>query len=251
MPDHLSTIIFIHGNLTDANIFPIKKLRTHIKDAILLFPELPGHGKALRQKQYTLSSLKQYLSEYINSIRSSNIYIIAHSFSGHLLLQSLSMLSHQEKIHSISLWGTPPIANPNTLNHYFNQEYSRFLFSDNDNKNELLTVLSDCFYPLSKEYIQKCIRNTDPLFRKDLKNPIFYEKYQNEINLLEHTQIPVQLNFGTKDTLVNQHYLNELETHNRFKVNILPGKRHFPFREDEKEFIQIIKGILYHNTPSL
>lgn len=143
-------ILFLHGNSLSSKIYTNLNPEGAFRDCDLIFKDLPGHGKAERVNNYNISKLEEFLIAVIKEIKAPRLIIVAHSFSGHLCLQSLHKLISIKKIVGVITIGTPLIENPKEIGLYFNLKNSSCLFS-NQNKEASIRMLNELFLPLSRE----------------------------------------------------------------------------------------------------
>jgi len=97
-------VIMHHGNSLDSTIFMplINELINKYKIITLCLPE---HGNSERPDKYNIRDLSQSIVDNIN-IETVTKYILAHSLSGHLILQEIHKLKDVARVICV---GTPAL----------------------------------------------------------------------------------------------------------------------------------------------
>ncbi|MEZ5199644.1 MAG: alpha/beta hydrolase [Bacteroidales bacterium] len=233
-----TSVIMLHGNSLDPTIFAplIDELENKFK---LITLNLPGHGNSERPNNYNIQNLSQVIIDTINN-ETGKKYILAHSLSGHLILQGLLQL---KDVSGIICVGTPPLntlADTVTAFTRLGKLMNNAEWSANEEK-EIIEGLSKDSYELIKEIIRK----SDPNFRKAITTSAFLEGFTSEIENLNKTQIPVSLVFSTNDDYIDTSYCHQLPgtiENPYIKIIFIDYGGHLPFFNFPEKFSRIIQN---------
>ena len=230
-------LIMLHGNSLDPTIFNplIDELKGKLKIITLC---LPGHGNSQKPDKYSIESLSETIINNINCVEVKK-YVLAHSLSGHLVLQGLQKLKN---VSGVICVGTPPLGNPsNTItaftrlgklmnNAYWTQSEEKKII-DGLSKNQTLLL-------------ENILRKSDPDFREAITTSDFLAGFANEIDNLNETNIPVHLIYSTDDEYVDLSYctgLTNVIKNPNVKINFIDYGGHLPFFNFPADFCKIIE----------
>lgn len=243
MKKNKGTIFCIHGNSSSSKVYD--HLVNYDLNLDIIAIDLPGHGSnQLPQNDlnFTVDSLKYYLTEKINKIE-GDIILIGNSLGGHLAIEIANDINN---LVSLIIMGTPPIKKPINFTEVWNPvpEINNF-FTENLSLNEinktisLLTHNSDVNNLLIDDFI-----NTNSKIRKQLSDEISKNNLMNEYDIFKNLNIPSYIIHGDKDPIINKNYLINCanESLNCEYIEI-KDCGHFPSVEKPDEFINIIKEI--------
>jgi pimeloyl-ACP methyl ester carboxylesterase len=235
------TLVMLHGNSLDSSVF-IPLIKTLDKKIKALAFSLPGHGDSSRPDNYDIGQLKQFVVDNINRLDGEK-YILAHSLSGHLVLQSIQRL---KDILGIVCIGTPPLDNMDDSTSAFT-ELGKLMFKETwteSEREEIIESLSNH----SQNRIRQILLKSDSKFRKALITPEFPVGFNSEIESLNKTDIPVHLFYSTNDNYINIAYVQKLENilkNPKVRVSYIDYGGHLPFFNHPDNFSKIIdKAIL-------
>lgn len=229
-------VIFIHGNSVDGTVFQADDSQFGINKLKKICLDLPGHGNSPRLNDYKCDIMGNILADFIEQTFPDGYFMVAHSLSGHLVLQCLHQYT---KLKKLLLVGTPPLKSPEDILHAFHAESSRLLFKPEWTDSELkaLCEISSKKHPeIIRQALLKCVTK----FKSDFLSPGFLENFNNEQNALTHTKTPVVVSWCEDEAFINIRFLQQLmevfkESQNiRFHSYSFGG--HYPFLDNPEEF---------------
>jgi pimeloyl-ACP methyl ester carboxylesterase len=236
-------VIFLHGNSLDLTIFITNNNIIQKFSFSPIMIDLPGHGKSPGLKEYSSVSMVDSICLFINAYFDENYYIVAHSLSGHLVINGLNRF---KRLKGLILCGTPPLANLSRIEKAFNPELSQLLFNpewtDSD-LDELSNMLS-CNNPDS---IKRALLLTDKHFKDDFLKPSFLEGFKNEIGILNNTQIPVSISYARNDSFIRMNYMTSLKNYinsDLVSFHEFSFGGHLPFLDNPSEFYQFVSDFV-------
>jgi pimeloyl-ACP methyl ester carboxylesterase len=196
-------VVFLHGNSLDHTVF---KHQFH-SDIINCFTlDLPGHGFSPKMDGYSLTRIVDIICTFLNSTFDSEYFIVAHSLSGHLILQGLEKLKN---VKGVILVGTPPLSSISDMGKVFNPVPSQLLFATNWNEKEL-NVLSELYSTLNPDVINSALLKCDPIFKKDFLREDFLAGFKDEQEIILKTYLSLAITWGVDDPFINIEYLKKM-----------------------------------------
>ena len=164
--------------------------------------------------------------------------ILAHSLSGHLVLQNINSF---ENVSGIVCVGTPPLSAIDDIPKAFTSLgglMHKELWSDIE-LNEIVNSLARN----NQQTIREILLESDPTFRKALTTQEFFEGFKNEIGNLQKTNIKVSLLFSKDDGYINLSYCEKLDQvikKPQIKTLFLGYGGHLPFFNYPEKFYKVI-----------
>ncbi|MBM1105427.1 alpha/beta hydrolase [Aurantibacter crassamenti] len=241
--DSKYTIIYIHGNSVDSEIWQNQLNSSLFSEYRMLAIDLPGHGKSTKCDGYSVPNVVKILAATIQEY--SNVVLVGHSLGGHFAIETLPFLNNCK---GIFVFGTAPVKKPVNMHEAFlADERMPLLFQKNLNPNEtedftrFICKKSD----LVPYNFKERIHNTDAKFREDIGLSLANGELANEVEILAKTEMPVAILHGKNDSLVNLEYLKQLSIPNlwRNKINIIESS-HSPHLEKPEEFNRLLLKFL-------
>ncbi|MDX2195885.1 MAG: alpha/beta hydrolase [Cytophagales bacterium] len=238
-------VIFIHGNSCSSATFQ-KQMDSHLLvDHHLIAIDIPGHGLSEHatnpEMAYKMQSIIDTLIEVIDKLGLNDFIICAHSFGGHVAIQSLPKLKN---CRGLMIFCTPPIASLASLASAFlpNPAYNT-LFQQHPSDQDIDILVNEFTSDIEVQQLLKhTIINTDPNFRKvlgvDVGIHFTSAAYIPETEILANTQIPIMIVHGETEKMVNHEYISQLNIPTLFnhKIFIINNSCHFPQMENAEAF---------------
>ncbi|WP_159520131.1 alpha/beta fold hydrolase [Sunxiuqinia indica] len=229
-------LVLLHGNSLSQDIFSflVKCIEPEFK--VVLF-DLPGHGDSPKPDNYNIQSFSRILAENINQIGERK-YIIAHSLSGHLIIQALDQLPDVEGVVCI---GTPPLgAIEDSLMAF--PDLGKYMYKETWTPEELDLIVSSLSIE-NAPLVRRMLSRTDPLFRRSLESAGFLVGFESELKSLNQTTIPVTLLFSEDDPYLNPSYYRHLPeklTNPLVNLHFLNWGGHAPFIKEPEQFWKLL-----------
>lgn len=233
-------LVFIHGNSLDMQIFKFQFQSDLTTDFQLVGVDLPGHGKSPRLKVYSFKEIASEVCSLIEKQFEEPYFIVAHSLGGHLITQGLSFL---KKVKGLIFCGTPPLGSVNDMPAAFNPGLGQLLYKPTWTNEEFEQLIHD-FSPAHPEVVASGLKNSDPVFRKDLISPEFLTDFKNEWSELGKINIPVYLTCAKDDVHINKTYIQEMVQKYSFPdvtYHELSEGGHLPFLNAPEMFNEFLK----------
>ncbi|MAM30548.1 MAG: hypothetical protein CMC13_16145 [Flavobacteriaceae bacterium] len=208
-PTGNKTILFIHGNSLSKEIFSKQLTNNKFKDFRLLALDLPGHGESQWLEAYSVNQIVEDITSFCEEVILNSFIIVGHSLGGHMAIQALPKL---KKCSGIFLIGTPPLQLPLNIEEAFMPHPAiPLLFKKELNKAELNIFSEALTLPEHQMFVKDQLNNTDLNFREQLLNSIQEGQMQDEVKILNKSNLPVAMIFGEEDKLVNFDYLKNIK----------------------------------------
>ena len=230
-------ILLIHGNSCGKEIFQdfmsSLPMDADLNGGIYSI-DLPGCGDS-KNKDYSLESTQKIIVEFCKLEKISTPIIIASSMGGHFALQLSSLLNAS----GVMVIGTPVLKNPMNIEEVIG-DLSMMPLLANPNKHTEEEKIKVAHFFTDNEQGRADIINmlgkTDPNFRTDAFKSYGEGLFQDEVNLIKNSDIPILTTYGENDPLINQDYIESLgiETY-KFE-----GADHLPMYSDPKVFREVV-----------
>lgn len=235
-------VIFLHGNSLDSSIFG---LHSHIlpENYQPVLVDLPGHGLSPKLENYTLVGITRLLCDFLNGEFQEDYMIVAHSLSGHIILQGLHALS---SVKGLFLTGTPPLRSVTDIQIAFQPEASGLLFRPEWNMEELME-LSKLFTKNKPDIVSVAMKRCDSNFKSDFLLPAFLDGFINEHHVLAHTKIPIYITWAEDDPFVNDDYMHDhiVTIDNKYlQFHEFKNGGHLPFIDNSHNFYNAMCNFL-------
>ena len=208
-PKSKTTVLFIHGNShsisTFKNLFETKELDHYSLFAYDLF----GHGKSENKPKYNLELYTNQLIEFISKLSGKNIYLVGHSLGGHIILQSLDVLS--SKVKGVLCFGTPPLDFTGD-SPFLPSECMQYLLQENITQNQAEKIFNAFHNRMPTQKDTEAIKDliqTDREFRLQFFQDVFKGHFKDEAKQIKSTRLPIEFHFGDKDSLTNFEYFKQ------------------------------------------
>lgn len=239
------TILFLHGNSCNSQTFQKQMDSSELENYHLVAIDLLGHGKSdfatNPEIAYTVSSIIETVIEVIEKLELTEYIICAHSFGGHIAIQSLPKLVNCK---GILFFSTPPISNLASFADAFlpNPAFET-LMQPHPTTDEIAVLVNEFTSNANIQYLlSDSIIKTDTNFRKIIAQniPVHFtsESYEAETQILENTSLPVCIIHGQNEKVVNHDYISKLNIPTLFdkKIHVIENTSHFPQIENVSDF---------------
>jgi len=236
--DH-KKIVFLHGNSLNSSIFSkVNQLLSN--QASVSTIDLPGNGICSSYKKYNIKKLTQHVKDCINTLKPD--VIVAHSLSGHLVLQGLDGITKPEHLILI---GTPPLLSVEASLDAFS-DLGMLMNKDNWTMEEKMKIAQSLSIDCYGE-ILNLLNATDKKFKKDWSKIENLTPFKNEIEVLNKYSANCYLYFCLDDLFINYEYCNMLHTQiNNLNVQINQNslRTHIPFFNNPYSFVEEISKFI-------
>ncbi len=242
-------LVFMHGNSLSSEIWEKQFEGTLYEHFNLFAIDLPGHGDsspaAHPEDVYALTGYRRVLLEVIRQLNLESFILVGHSLGGHIAIESLPYLQGCEAVVVI---GTPPLNKPLDMQAlYLPNPYLYHLFSATVPDREIIGLMNAMMRKTNPEtpvfLIESC-KNTDPQARVQLGKSAAEGQYDNEVEILAGTKVPVMLVLGEEDQMVNLSYLQEISKVNDLhQVVTIPKAGHMAPYENPAFMNKLLVGI--------
>ncbi len=245
------TIVFVHGNSLTQQIWEKQFSGGLYEHYNLIAFDLPGHGDSSRpanpEQVYTLDSFRNLLQEILQYFALEQVILVGHSLGGHIILESLPYLPHCEAAVVI---GTPPLKKPiDAQELYLPNPYLSYFFSPDAPAKELMgwsqAMMRKNAPQTAPSFLMESYRRTDPLVRMAVGAVVSQGLYDDEVEILADTSIPVTLVLGEDEQLINREYLHSIPKISGWpQVVIVPGAGHLVPYENPLFFNRMLVQLL-------
>lgn len=238
-------VVFLHGNSISHKVFEGLAKLNYTESLRHILVDLPGHGFSPRLPAYTLRNMAEVVCTFVNQTLHEDYFIVAHSLSGHLVLNGMTQL---KRIRGLILVGTPPLKEIDDMAEAFNQTTSSLLHKGNWNETEIQEI-SLQYSNTKPGIIREALLQCDSKFKFDFLQPEFTKGFANEHHIIRTAEFPVALTWSSNDTFVNPEYLkkssetfgNPYATFHEFEFG-----GHSPFMDKPDIFYQYINSFIYN-----
>lgn len=235
-PEIENTLLFIHGNSLSKEIFINQLTSEQFTNYRLVALDLPGHGGSEWIDSYSVNQIVEDLVAFCEQLRLLNLILVGHSLGGHMAIQALTRLKN---IKGLVLIGTPPLQLPLNIEEAFNPHPAIPLLFKKELNQEETNLFTEAITTIEHQvFVKELISNTDPNFRESLLLSIQEGQMEDEVEILNSAEIPVELIFGEEDVLVNRSYLEDVNLINLYTEQpiFIPESLHSPHMENVKVF---------------
>lgn len=209
------TIVFIHGRCLSLRMWEKQFASQLLSSYRLIAIDLPGHGDSDRSlkpmSDYSVHGLVSFLKGIIDRLELTDYVLVGHSYGAHFALEAILQLTGCRGIFAMTVPLTKPVQfdlmykrgdllanvyqqNPDSV---VLEEYCRaYLRPDTDVIPKLLT---DDFY------------RADPAIHEAINVAIVEGLYEDEIELVRRSNIPVAIVLAEGDQLVNNDYIQNFD----------------------------------------
>lgn len=250
--DH--TLIFIHGNSQSAQSWEQQFSGTLYEHYNLLAFDLPGHGnssKAMDPEQvYSMQGFRQVLLDVVRYYNLSKFVLVGHSLGGHIVLESLPYVAG---CMAAVVTGAPPLDKPLDMQAiYLPNTYTGYLFAPEaspEDLKQLMNALMRKSNPDPPAFLLDDYEQTDPQVRVAVGMGAAHGLYDNEVEILAKTPVPVTIVHGEEEQLVNLDYLLQLPLRSGFhQVITIPEAGHMVAYENPVHFNRLLINLVLSKT---
>ncbi len=232
------TIIFIHGNSSNATVFS-SLLNSPKFEYSSLTIELPGHYDDFQDqgfKEFSIPNIINNLVEIIGAIENS-IFLYGHSLGGHLAIEIAPQLHN---LKGICIMGTPPIELPLNFESAFNPVPEMVVLFEEQPEDGILEAFLDkaVTNPTVKDHIKADFLNTQPKVRTGVANAAPNNQWNNQRAIFKSLQISKYIAHGFKDPFINLSYLEEINAENQpeCELTLFNHSGHYPMLEVPNDY---------------
>ena len=240
-------IVLVHGNSGSSLAFRRQLDGPLARRYRLIAVDLPGHGGSARADAgadgvYSLRWFATVLRRFVERLDLTDVTYVGHSLGGHLLLEADPLPGARQLV----LFGSPPLRQPPSASpDAFLRSEALPLFASADlDEAAARRMAAACFArgATTEDQTVVDIRRTDARVRPSLFASMVGGAYRDEVEILEHTPMPVAIVHGAGDQLVNLVYLQALHlpTLWRGAVQIIEGAGHSPHLENPAAFDELL-----------
>lgn len=242
-----ATLILIHGNSQSAQSWEKQFASTLKEHYNLLAFDLPGHGNSSKaidpEKTYTMPGFRQVLLDVIKYYNLSKFVLVGHSLGGHIVLESLPHL--EERCVAAVITGTPPLDKPLDMQGmYLPNPYISFMFAPEappEDLEQLMKAMMGKSDPDPPSFLLDNYLEADPQVRIAIGMGAAQELYDNEVEILANTSVPVTIVHGEEEQLVSLDYLLQLPMKaGLHRVITLPEAGHMVAYENPEHFNKVL-----------
>jgi pimeloyl-ACP methyl ester carboxylesterase len=240
----LKTLLFIHGNSSDANSFACQMVAKQFSEFRLVVLDLPGHGDSDPSNLYSIPFFSKAISDFAETLKLKNTIVIGHSLGGHFAIQAIKEF---KGCIGLFLFGTGPLKLPLNFDEAFlPNPIMPLLFKKDLNAEEIKQFANSLTNEENSLGLIASISNTHNIFREHLMLSVSNGDLKDEIDILNTIEIPIVLCLGDHDTLVNRDYLEGLDIKNlwRDNVQIVEGTSHYVQIEAPELFNHLLESYL-------
>ncbi|WP_052298048.1 alpha/beta fold hydrolase [Moritella sp. PE36] len=219
------TLLFLHGNSSCAEVFHHQL--SHLgKSYRCIALDFLGHGESSAAKNnssYGFSGCVMQIIEFIDELQLENIIVIGHSLGGHAIVDALPKLNC---VAGILLVGAPPFNSKTATDAFLPEPTSGLIFSNELNDEQIIEMAqqfaNEDVLPLA-DWIKvvKSINNTHQDVRPGILTGFTLDELQDEIQILQRTDIAKMSIVGELDGFINNEYFNQPELQDIFAENSL------------------------------
>ncbi len=245
------TLVFVHGNSLSARIWE-KQFSSQLNEHYnLLAIDLPGHGQsawlAHPEKVYSLQYFSTILLKIIGHYQLKNFMLVGHSLGGHIVLEALPKAFG---CLSALVIGTPPLNKPFDFSKAFlPNPHANCFFSADAAAAELREWAKTQFHGDAEQipsFIEEDYRNTDPNLRIFLGANTLQGLYENEVQIIAETQVPVTIALGKEDQFISLSYLLSMPLKSTLHhVLVIPAAGHMAPYENPVFINNFLVQLLY------
>jgi len=224
------TILCIHGNSLDANIFQYQFENDSLNKYRLLALDLPGHGDSSMatnpEDTYNVIGYAKVITQFIAELKINRVVLVGHSLGGHIAIETTTL---SNSIVGLFIFGTPPIGVPPAMENMFLPNPTMALaFKGELSKQEAIALAAS--YTLKENNFYNSILKTDGNARAFLGESIASSKYKNEVEICAKANFPLAILQADKDALVNCNYFEELKIPTLWnnKIHMIENSGHCP-----------------------
>lgn len=242
----MKNIIFIHGNSSSSRVVkPVIDIWDY--DAKIIGIDLPGHGDAERNGEYSWTATNDYLISVLNNIDGDKI-IIGNSAGGN---HAIDIAPEIESLKCLIIVGAPPLRKPlNFQEAYAPNPYTLNYLKEEVGKDQLdetlrAAVKNQSVIPILREDFLKADPKVRSAMGADLVKP---ENFPDEVKIFSTLKCPKYIINGKQDITVNFSYLKQLqlEAIHPFQITYIEDCGHYPTIEKPEEFAKLLGEI--HDT---
>lgn len=234
-------LLFIHGNSLAASIFQRQWAAPALQAFRLVALDLPGHGQSPDAPEwYAPARLRQVLVAAIRALGCEQALVVAHSYGGHLVLDSLSELPD---LQGLLLVGTPPVSTAADLAAAFRlNETGGLLYAATISPAQAAALARYCLRADCADeevaILEAALSRADGRMRTSLAASIGAGELADEVGLVQTTAVPLAFVQGQEEAMLNPEYFAFLSAPSRWGAPLLlvPGAGHLPFLENPTAF---------------
>jgi pimeloyl-ACP methyl ester carboxylesterase len=235
--------VFLHGNSLDATFWENQVNAEIFKNYNCIAIDIPGHGKSLSLKNYSLKNIIAEISKDLQLIES--YVLVGHSLGGQIAIQTLK--DHSLNCQGIVMVGAPPILPSTNLMDVYNINETSLLLLKSDLSEKESEALARFLSPEGKplrDKIKKGMNKTDSTFREQYAASLNEKSFYDEIEILKHFRGKKVIINGINDPLINLAYIDEIAVKLNIPSQIISECGHFPQIEKPQKFNGILLEFL-------
>lgn len=213
--DTSQTIFFLHGNSQSSNAWRKQLNSSLFSNWRLIAFDLPAHGSSsFPDKQYcSVPKLAQLLSEAVKKLAGNKPFILAGvSLATNIVAE---MLSFNLNPAGIILAGPCIIGDNITLEKMMQPNtHVQVVFMDDAEEQDIKLYALETSASRNEEDIEAFLKDYHSVqkgFRSVLGESIQQGRFNDEINLLRKTNVPLLIIFGRDEKVIDPDYLDEIE----------------------------------------
>jgi pimeloyl-ACP methyl ester carboxylesterase len=239
-------LVLIHGNSLNAGLFHDVINSDALNRYRIIAVELPGHGEAGAsenpEQEYSVVNYIKLIKALVQDLSLSNYVVFGHSLGGHIAINALPDL---KGINGLAICGTPPLTLPPKMEECFLPNPAMGLAFKPDLTGEETHLLAESYLSPNNPNLPKvkaAIQQADPLVRAFIGKSIATELYNDETAILKNTHVPVAILHGQNDSMVNKHYLDQLDVPGLWKKEVqeIKNASHCAFIDNSNEFNRLL-----------
>ncbi|MFC1848687.1 alpha/beta fold hydrolase [candidate division CSSED10-310 bacterium] len=244
-------VILVHGNSLSSRSFGFQfdsPLSRHYR---LISLDLPGHGDSPRaadpERDYTIKGYADIIKRLVEKLNVPEVILGGNSLGGHIVVEAMADL---ESVVGITLWGTPLLCSPDSLEQGYipPPSVSAFLKA-RPSKEEVLALFQNIAEksPAIRDIlVDDFLRRTDERAREVLGNSVANGEFIDEVELISRRKIPVAIFHGTVDPFVSGSYIHSLMLPLLWRgcIQLFPTVGHYLQIEEPQLFNQRLDAFL-------
>lgn len=233
------TIIFIHGNSSDAASWLPQLNDSGLQHNYrLIAMDLPGCGTSAPTGDYTLTALQNELIAFIQHIKAENYILAGISYGTNIIGEAALHLPAGCKGFFIV---TSNLTNDEHPPQSFIEPLSplQALGSASVSDEVLKEFCELLFYNKSDKHLMayaESYKKTDPAFRTAITGLIANRSWTDEWKNIQDTELPCCIVFGKEEKAIRTAYMNNFSPKWKSKSFFIDESAHFPNMEQPERF---------------
>jgi pimeloyl-ACP methyl ester carboxylesterase len=220
-------LLFLHGNSLSSETFREQFNTKELKEYQLMALDFPGHGKSEAsnepEKHYSLKGLAHLVADFVTALNLEEVVLAGHSLGGHVAIEAIPLISI---LKGVVVWGTPPVNIPFDITEiYLPNPVGAYLNIPNptvEQLDQLINLLSTTKRQLLKDEFLK----SDPHFRLHFPQSVGKGDFEDEVQIIKESDIPVLIMQGENEPIANGTYIDSLKDIPNLSIQKIPGAGH-------------------------